>query len=299
MKPQSIAPHLHQISLGFVNAYAITTPEGNWVLVDSGLKLSFSKLQNLDEHFGKAPLAIVLTHGHLDHAGSARELAQKWNVRIYAHHFEKPFLTGQSIYPPPDPTVGGALAQMSRLMPWEMINLTGQLETFPADGLLPFLPGWKLLETPGHSPGHTALWHEDDRVLVAGDTLCTADFDSLLGATTHKPQQLARPGSPFTCDWNAAKTSVGKLADLEPVVIAAGHGEPMSGAQTPERLRDFFRAFHAPEQGRYVAAPATWGENGITSLPPAPRDDFKRNLGVFVGAAGALALGAKLKARRK
>ena len=299
MKIQPIAAHVHRISLGFVNAYAITTPEKDWVLVDSGMKNNLAALKSLEDHFGRAPFAILLTHGHLDHVGNASELATHWNIKIYAHRLEKPYLVGKAMFPPQDPTVGGALAQASRLMPHTMFNLTGQLELFGADGLVPFLPDWKFIETPGHSPGHVSFWHEADRVLIAGDALATANFDSPLGMMTHKPSQFARSGSPFNFDWEKTKVSVGKLADLEPVVVGAGHGEPICGAETPQQLRDFSHNFRAPNQGRYVEKPALTDENGVIFLPPKPKDNFGRNLGTIVGAATALTLGAKLFSRRK
>ncbi len=297
MTPQQIAPHLHQLNLGFVNAYAIEVGE-NWVLVDSGLKLNFAALQALETHFGKPPLAILLTHGHLDHAGSAAQLAAHWDVKIYASPMEKPFLTGQSIYPPYDPTVGGPLAQMARVFPNAMFNFTNQLEIYPDNGKLEFLHGWLVLDTPGHSAGHVSLWREDDRVLIAGDALCTADFDSYFGMATQK-KRFSRGGSPFTPDWDASKKSVGKLADLEPSVVAAGHGQPIMGADVPAQMREFQRGFTAPERGRYVGEAARFDENGVTFLPPAPRDDFGRNLVAVGGAAALLTLGAQILKRPK
>ncbi len=298
MKPIQIAPHVHQIPLGFVNAYAIQNPESGWVLIDTGLAFNLDAMKNLESEFGGPPAAIVLTHGHFDHAGNARELAEKWGVRIYASHLEKPFLVGKSMYPPSDPTIGGPLALVTRVIPQIMFNFTGVLEEIPASGSLDFLHGWRAVETPGHTPGHVSLWRESDRVLIAGDALATADFDSYLGMATQK-KQFARGGSPFTPDWIASKISLGKLADLEPSVVGAGHGQPISGADVPAQLREFERSFHAPERGRYVQTPAHFDENGVTDLPPAPEDHFTKNAAKLGGAAVALMLGAKFLKRRK
>src|SRR5260370_29807246 len=69
------------------------------------------------------PAAILLTHGHVDHVGNAAELADYWNVPIYAHPLEMPYLTGRSQYPPPDPTVGGFLAMLGRFVALRACNL--------------------------------------------------------------------------------------------------------------------------------------------------------------------------------
>lgn len=294
MKPIQIAPHVWQLPLGFVNAYALSTPKNEWVLVDSGMAYNASSIKAATlEQFGKPPLCIVFTHGHLDHAGGASAL--KFDVAIYAHRLEMPYLDGEAKYPPQDPTVGGALAQASRLMPHTRYNFGEQLHVLPANGRLEELPGWTILETPGHSPGHVSLWHESTRTLIAGDALATADFDSVLGMLTHKPRQFARGGSPFNYDWEATKNSVQLLADLEPVIVAAGHGEPISGASVPAQMRDFARNFQAPAHGRYVEEAALVDESGVTSLPPKPVDSVGRN--VLIGIVAAL--GVLLLLRRR
>ncbi len=104
----------------FVNAYFIGEPGGPWALVDTGLPGFGAKIRAAAAaRFGRdsRPQAIFLTHGHFDHAGNALALADHWDVPIYAHRLELPYLTGRSDYPPPDPTVGGAIAMLSRVLP--------------------------------------------------------------------------------------------------------------------------------------------------------------------------------------
>ncbi len=298
MSLHPVAPRVWRSNvLNFVNAYFIQNADGEFVLVDAGLRPVVGQLQGAAVELGRPPVAIVLTHGHIDHVGGAGELARAWNVPVYAGRLERPFLTGMDLYPPGDPTVGGALAQVSRFLPPQKFDLSDVLETLPDDGQLDVLGGWQVIQTPGHSPGHVSLWHEDDRVLLAGDALCTADMDSLVGMTTLQPTQFARGGTPFVPDWGAMKHSLGVLADLEPVTVAAGHGLPMSGGDVPQRLRDFYHSFTPPAHGRYADVPALTDESGVTFLPPAPPDPLPRN--VALGAlAGGLAFALLGGARR-
>ena len=117
---QEIAPGIARIYTSFVNAYFIGEPGGPWALVDTGLPgFSATVLAAAAERFGpdSRPEAVFLTHGHFDHAGSALALANHWDAPIYAHRLELPYLTGRSDYAPPDPTVGGAIAMFSRVLP--------------------------------------------------------------------------------------------------------------------------------------------------------------------------------------
>ena len=102
----NIAPGVRGLRILFVNVFALATPGGGWTLIDTGLYLSAGKIKNWAEsHFGKGvkPEAIVLTHGHFDHVGAVKDLVAEWNVPVYAHADELPYLTGHAKYPPPDP----------------------------------------------------------------------------------------------------------------------------------------------------------------------------------------------------
>ena len=85
----------------------------------------------------------MLTHGHFDHVGSARQLADAWDVPLYAHPLEVPYLTGLSDYPPRDPTMGGAMAQISRFMPDRAYDFGTRVLRLPKEGTVPGAPGWR------------------------------------------------------------------------------------------------------------------------------------------------------------
>ncbi|MGI8890048.1 MAG: MBL fold metallo-hydrolase [Chthoniobacterales bacterium] len=269
--------------ISFVNAYLVGHSGGPWALVDSGLPGRAEQIHDAAEaRFGTGarPEAIYLTHGHFDHAGSARELAERWNVPIYLHRMELPYVTGQSDYPPPDPTIGGAIAFLSRFMPHRARDLGDRARELPG-GELPGLAGWEWIATPGHSPGHIAFFRRSDRVLLAGDAFATMNMDSWIGLTSGR-KQLARAGAPFNTDWRATEDSVRRLAELRPNVVGCGHGIPMADGALADRLQNLAKNLHSPRRGRYVGTPAVVDETGVLALPPAPFDP------VPLATAGAL-----------
>ncbi|MEO8438954.1 MAG: MBL fold metallo-hydrolase [Spartobacteria bacterium] len=270
---ERIAPDVGWQPISFVNAYLVGHSGGPWALIDTGLPGRSDQVSDAAEaRFGAGtrPEAIYLTHGHFDHAGSARVLAEKWDIPIFAHRMELPYLTGRSDYPPPDPTIGGAMAFLSRFMPYRERDLGGHLRELPS-GPLPGLEGWEWMHTPGHSPGHVSFFRRDDQVLLAGDAFATMNMDSWVGLASGR-KQLARAGAPFNIDWQATRASVERLAALRPSVVGCGHGIPMSGPDLPERVQRLARNFRPPRRGRYVNIPAVVDEGGVLALPPAPFD---------------------------
>lgn len=232
-------------------------PDRGWVLVDAGIAGSAARIRSAARsRFGESrPAAIVLTHGHFDHVGAARELADEWDVPIYAHALELPYLDGSRSYPPPDSTVGGgSMAALSFLFPRGPVDVSARLERLPADGSVPGLAEWRWIHTPGHTEGHISLFRERDRVLIAGDAVITVQQESALAVWSQRPE-LHGPPMYFTPDWIASAASARRLARLLPRTLGAGHGVPLHGEHMQRALQDLARDFEeraVPKHGRYV-----------------------------------------------
>lgn len=220
--------------------------ERGWVLIDAGIPGSAEAIFHAAaERFGESipPAAIVLTHGHFDHVGALAELAAEWETPIYAHRLEHPFLNGARFYSPPRPGIGGgAMARAAGLYPRKPVDVGRWLALLSENHEVPFMPGWRCIPTPGHTPGHVSLWREADRTLIAGDALITTRQESAYAAHLQKPE-LHGPPQYYTPDWDAARESVRRLAALEPELIIAGHGPAMRGPEMRESLKKLAQEF--------------------------------------------------------
>lgn len=173
-----------RVNLDFVSAYVLV--RGNEAaVVDTGVGGSADAIGEVLDRAGpgwSGVRHVVLTHKHADHAGSISDvLAEASSATGY---------------------IGQA----------DLSEVDAQLSTL-ADGDEVF--GLQVVATPGHTPGHLAVFDADTGVLVAGDAL-TND-----GA-------LAGPSPEFTEDADAAVASVLKLAGLAPRTILVGHGDPVT-----------------------------------------------------------------------
>jgi glyoxylase-like metal-dependent hydrolase (beta-lactamase superfamily II) len=186
---------------------------------------------------------------------SVVDLVEKWDVPVYAHREEIPYLTGRSSYPEPDASVeGGIVAKLSPIFPNEPINLGDHVKPLPADSSVPNMPGWQWIHTPGHSPGHISLFREKDRSLIVGDAFVSVKQESLFKVITQE-KEINGPPRYLTTDWDIAWESVKKLEALKPAVAITGHGRPLSGDELSTGLKtlaDKFDQIAIPDYGRYV-----------------------------------------------
>ncbi|GAA4883523.1 MBL fold metallo-hydrolase [Kitasatospora terrestris] len=207
-----------------VNAYLLLGRHP--VVVDSGTPGSGRRITEQLASHGVDPQdvrLIVLTHGHIDHFGSAAELRRLTGAPIAAHAADLgPYRTGRvrEPYLPTGP-MGRAMARDRRLH--------AEAESFEPDLLLragttdlaEFGVGGRIHPTPGHTAGSVSVL-TDDGDLVAGDLIA----NSFMGLIPGRP---ANP--PFHDDPLANLASLRAMLDLGPTRLHVGHGTPLDAAR--------------------------------------------------------------------
>lgn len=268
MPVSEIATGVHTLEVGRgitrSNVYLVRCGS-SWVLIDTGSANCGGQIQvAADFLFGPraAPEAILLTHDHPDHAGSTRELAQKWGCPVYLHPDELPlaivdepaffstyrgYTTSSGHWTPP-PLDRWIVLPVMHLVPRRRRVAMLSDASFgdaaraldPSAGV-PGLPDWRCIPTPGHTPGHVAFFRPADRVLIAGDAVVTVNLNSprafLRWARGRCEQRLSGPPWYTTWSWRHAKESVAFVERLGPLVVGSGHGLPMSGVGVTQALR--------------------------------------------------------------
>ncbi len=193
------------------------------------------------------PSAILLTHVHPDHSGSAGALAAAWGCPILIHPAEAPFAQGD--FPAMQRDVGPldrwvilpamrAIGERRRAAILARDSLAGLTRELATDGTLPGMDGWTWLPTPGHTLGHVSFVRTTDRVVLTGDALVTLKVNTAAGILAGR-NGLSGPPWYTTWDRRAAGDSIRAIAALEPAVVGPGHGRPIAGRDVAAALRAF------------------------------------------------------------
>lgn len=146
------------------NCYLLVNHKtGELLVVDPGDQAQLIEKQI--EKTGAKPVAVLLTHGHFDHAGAAEELADKYQISIYAYEAEKETLE--------DPGLN-------------LCGMIGEHKVYHADIFVKDeevlkLAGFsiRVFFTPGHTIGGCCYYIADEKILFSGDTL----FQESVGRT--------------------------------------------------------------------------------------------------------------------
>jgi len=191
------------------------------VLFDTGLPGQFEIIRDAVEKAGfsiEQITKILLTHHDMDHIGTARQFA-KHGAKIMAHEKEAPYVQGDL----PSPKLSKMEERMKDLSPEERVFYDRIQSSLPDlylpvdvmlhdDEELPFCGGIKVVFTPGHTPGHTAYFLKESKVLITGD------------AANISNGELIGPNARNTLDMTQGEESFEKLKKVGADFVVCYHG---------------------------------------------------------------------------
>lgn len=186
-----------------INVYVIGD-----VLIDSGTALDRRRIvrQIADRRLS----AHALTHAHPDHYGSSHAICEELDFPLWCGAADVEAVEdGKTI------GLGGRRLPAARAHP--VARALGEGDE---------VAGFRVLDTPGHSPGHVSYWREADRVLLCGDVMWGHN-PFLLRGPIREPFAIVSPDPALNRD------SARRIAALEPELVCFGHGPPL---RDPGRL---------------------------------------------------------------
>ena len=209
-----IIPNVHLVPNTVANPYLLIDPDG-LTLIDAGLPGSHRKILRYLASLGFAPAdlkRILITHADFDHVGGLAPLKKASGARVYASPVEaRAIAEGHASRPLKPRSVVARL--LFDLMARSFKPASVQVDELLSDGqILPVLGGLRVVETPGHTPGHISLFAPSAQILFCGDSIVSGES--------------GLRGSSGANNWDQAKSdeSVRKQAALRARILCCGHG---------------------------------------------------------------------------
>jgi hydroxyacylglutathione hydrolase len=210
-----IAHHVWQLNSNppdRVNTYLIED-----VLIDASIRGAAPRLLT---QLANVPLSLVaLTHCHPDHQGAASQICETRGIPLACHEADVAAMQGRTPMLPHnlltrviERLVGGPAYPVQRIL---------------RDG--DEIAGFRVIHTPGHTPGHVIYFRESDRVAIVGDVLRSMNLFTGKAGLGEMPAVL-------TVDREESRRSIRKLAQLRPAIVCFGHGPVLRDMEQLDRL---------------------------------------------------------------
>lgn len=206
---------------GAMNVYFIEDGDGV-VQFDAGSKSMRKQTAAAAQELGGLK-RIVLGHAHADHRGTAPYLG----APVFCHPDEVDDAESDKAVTPYFNLSLLEVAPIRWIYPtllrrWDggAVKIAGTV----AEG--DEVAGFRVLHFPGHAPGLIGLWRESDRLALVSDVVYLVD-SARLKPLPHGEASVPHPA--FAWNHQEAKRSLRRLAELEPLVVGAGHERPLRG----------------------------------------------------------------------
>lgn len=230
MSATEVADRVYRVDHAHVSCYLVVDDDGSVLIVDAGLPAVWPHLGRALRQIGSTPgdvAAMVLTHAHFDHIGTAARAQRELGIPVWAHEDDFFIAAHPYRYLHESPRLRYPLRHLRAVPVLAAMTKAGALAVPGVRDLLPVVPYERLpvpgnpvvVPTPGHTQGHVALHLPDRDVLLSGDALVT--LDPYTGG--HGPQIVAGAA---TADSAQALRSLDALAATGATIVLPGHGEP-------------------------------------------------------------------------
>jgi glyoxylase-like metal-dependent hydrolase (beta-lactamase superfamily II) len=202
-------------------------------LVDAGYPRYWRQVPEALEALGMpvhAISAVIVTHHHVDHVGTAEQVRRESEARVYVHADDAGIVRGERrSHVPPGFYRQSWRPSMARYLAHTVA--VGGISYRPVsdvevihDDLVLDIPGRpRVIRTPGHTAGHCSVAADERGVLLAGDAMVNFDYASGKdGLGLHR----------FNEDRERALASLDRLDGVDAGIVLFGHGNPwMDGSR--------------------------------------------------------------------
>jgi hydroxyacylglutathione hydrolase len=202
-----------------MNVYFIEDGDGV-VQFDAGTKAMVKPARAAAERLGGLD-RVVLGHAHADHRGTAPSMG----APVYCHPDEVADAESDVAIAPYFDLSQLPVAWVRWIYPLLLRRWDGgavQIAGTISEGEQ--VAGFEVIHFPGHAPGLIGLWRASDRVALVSDVVYMVDSTRL---KPMPPGEVSVPHPAWAWDHAKAKESVRRLAALDPLVVGAGHADPL------------------------------------------------------------------------
>jgi glyoxylase-like metal-dependent hydrolase (beta-lactamase superfamily II) len=221
-----VVPGLHWVDRIWDTKVYVLVEEDRLVVIDAATPGRSRAIWHFLRALGYPPEAvddIWISHGDIDHIGSAAALKAVSGAQVVAHRADVPLVEGRTDRELGQVAFGPILHRLFNGVIHHMYRPV-TVDRTVTDG--DHLGEWQIVHTPGHTAGSIAFYHPRRRIVILGDAL------------NYKRGRLGVPPRLFTPDMAQAHASIRQVAGLDFDVCCFGHGPPLCH-DARQRIRAF------------------------------------------------------------